>query len=85
MPEVILALDLKKYGYKENIMSESFGMWLTRLFSSKPKKIDCVCKLAKLTKLELEAKGRELGIELDRRKSKGKLINQLKKAMKSYG
>jgi hypothetical protein len=72
-------------GIKESTMSESFGMWLTRLFISQPKKIDCVCKLAKLTKLELEAKGREFGIELDRRKSKGKLINQLKKAMKSYG
>tara|TARA_R100000306_G_scaffold60439_1_gene60535 strand:- start:344 stop:532 length:189 start_codon:yes stop_codon:yes gene_type:complete len=59
--------------------------WLNGWFTPTPKKVDCVCKLAKLTKLELEAKGREFGIELDRRKSKGKLINQLKKAMKSYG
>ena len=65
-------------------MSESFGMRLTRLFSSKPKKIDCVCKLAKLTKLELEAKGREIGIELDRRYSKAKLVEQLEKGLAEH-
>ena len=76
MPEVILVLGQKKHGYKENIMSESFGMWLTRLFISQPKE-----DLSKLTKLQLEAKGREIGIELDRRYSKDKLIKELKKHM----
>ena len=57
-------------------MSESFGMWLTRLFISQPKE-----NLSKLTKLQLEAKGREIGIELDRRYSKDKLIKELKKHM----
>ena len=76
MPEVILVLAQKKYGYKENIMSESFGMWLTRLFISQPKE-----DLSKLTKLQLEAKGREIGIELDRRYSKAKLVKQLEKHM----
>ena len=59
-------------------MSESFGMWLTRLFvSSQPKE-----NLSSMTKLQLEAKGREIGIELDRRYSKDKLIKTLEKAMK---
>jgi len=58
-------------------MSESFGMWLTRLFvSSQPKE-----NLSSMTKLQLEAKGREIGIELDRRYSKDKLIKTLEKAM----
>ena len=34
----------------------------------------------KMTKLELEAHGRTLGIELDRRKSKADLINTLNEA-----
>ena len=34
-----------------------------------------------MTKLELEAKGREHGIELDRRKSKDDLIEELQEAM----
>ena len=37
---------------------------------------------AKSTKEEMENAGRELGIELDRRKSKKTLWSQLKKAMK---
>jgi len=37
---------------------------------------------AKSTKEEMENAGRELGIELDRRKSKKSLWSQLKKAMK---
>tara|TARA_R110000803_G_scaffold67280_2_gene128965 strand:+ start:413 stop:592 length:180 start_codon:yes stop_codon:yes gene_type:complete len=57
-------------------MSESFGMWLTRLFISQPKE-----NLSSMTKLQLEAKGREIGIELDRRYSKDKLIKTLEKAM----
>ena len=60
-------------------MSESFGMWLTRLFASKPKE-----DLYKLTKLQLEAKGREIGVELDRRHSKSKLINQLEKSLEEH-
>ena len=35
---------------------------------------------SKLTKVQLEAKGRELGIDLDRRKKTEHLINQLIKA-----
>ena len=57
-------------------MSESFGKWLTRLFISQPEE-----NLSKLTKLQLEAKGREIGIELDRRYTKSKLIKQLEKHM----
>ena len=34
-----------------------------------------------MTKLELEAKGREHGIELDRRKNKDDLIEELQEAM----
>jgi hypothetical protein len=80
MPEVILALDLKKYGYKENIMSESFGMWLTRLFvSSAPKE-----NLSSMTKIQLEEKGREIGVELDRRYSKAKLVKQLEKHLADH-
>ena len=37
---------------------------------------------AKSTKEEMEIAGREMGIELDRRKSKKTLWSQLKKAMK---
>ncbi len=37
--------------------------WLNGWFTPKSSQID----LNKLTKLELEAKGREIGIELDRR------------------
>jgi len=37
-------------------------------------------KLGKLTKVQLEAKGRELGIELDKRLVKAKLIDQVYKA-----
>ena len=60
-------------------MSESFVMWLTRLFASKPKE-----DLYKLTKLQLEAKGREIGVELDRRYSKSKLIKQLEKHLAEH-
>jgi hypothetical protein len=39
--------------------------------------------LKKLTKKALEALGREKGIELDRRLSKGKLVEQLEEALES--
>jgi hypothetical protein len=38
--------------------------------------------LEKKTKAELEKLGRKLGIELDKRLTKAKLINQIKKATK---
>ena len=38
--------------------------------------------LKNLTKDELEKKGRELGIELDKRKSKDKLIQEIEKLQK---
>ena len=57
-------------------MSESFGMWLSRLFISKPKE-----DLSRMSKTQLEAKGREIGIELDKRYTKKKLIETLEKAM----
>ena len=60
-------------------MSESFGKWLTRLFVSQPKE-----DLSKLAKLQLEAKGREIGIELDRRYSKAKLVEQLEKGLAEH-
>ena len=51
--------------------------WLNGWFTPTPKEVD----LNKLTKLQLEAKGRKLGIELDRRLKKDKLIKQVKKAI----
>ena len=39
-------------------------------------------KLNNLSKDELEKKGRELGIELDKRKSKDKLIQEIEKLQK---
>ncbi len=41
--------------------------------------------LSKLTKLQLEAKGRELGIELDRRQLKAKLVTQLEAEIAKKG
>jgi len=63
-------------------MSESFGQWLTRLFVSKPQPRK---ELSAMTKLELEATGREYGIELDRRHTKANLIKILKKIMVRHG
>tara|TARA_R110000737_G_scaffold175600_2_gene200804 strand:+ start:275 stop:463 length:189 start_codon:yes stop_codon:yes gene_type:complete len=57
-------------------MSENFIQWLNRVFIGKPNK-----QLSEMTKLELEAKGREVGIELDRRLKKYKLVNQLEKKL----
>ena len=71
MPEVILALDLKKYGYRGNNMG--FFEWL--FGTQKP-------DLTKMTKVQLEKLGRKYGIELDRRLKKDKLIKQIKKASK---
>ena len=51
--------------------------WLNGWFTLKSNQVD----LNKLTKVQLEAKGREIGIELDRRLKKNKLIKQLEKAM----
>lgn len=42
-------------------------------------------ELKKLTKLQLEAYGRTVGIELDRRLTKSKLITQLEEHMKTPG
>jgi|TARA_R100000081_G_C4815771_1_gene174901 hypothetical protein len=41
--------------------------------------------LSKLTKLQLEAKGREIGIELDRRQLKAKLVAQLEAEIAKKG
>ena len=60
-------------------MSESFGKWLTRLFISQPEQ-----DLSKLTKLQLEAKGREVGIELDRRYTKERLVKKLEKHLADH-
>ena len=79
MPEVILVLDLKKSGYKESTMSESFGKWLTRLFISQPKE-----DLTKMSKTQLEARGREVGIELDRRYTQENLVKQLDKHLADH-
>ena len=53
--------------------------WLNGWFTPTPKEVN----LNKLTKLQLEAKGRKLGIELDRRLKKDKLIKQVQKAIKN--
>ena len=57
-------------------MSENIIQWLNRVFIGKPNK-----ELSAMTKLELEAKGREVGIELDRRFKKYKLVKQLEKKL----
>jgi hypothetical protein len=58
------------------LMTERFFEWLHRIATPTPK----VPKdLSKLTKKELELKGREVGIELDRRFKKATLVKQLKK------
>ncbi len=49
--------------------------WYNFWFAPRPKKIEW----NKLSKLELEALGREHGIELDRRLKKATLIRQLQK------
>ena len=58
--------------------------WLTGGIeqSIKPKKIVDLKNLEKKTKKELEQVGRKMGIELDRRLTKDKLIKQIKKASK---
>jgi|TARA_R110000868_G_scaffold300964_1_gene561404 hypothetical protein len=66
----------------EKNMSESFGQWLNRIFVGKPQPRK---ELSEMTKLELEAKGREYGIELDRRSSKANLIKVLKRVMVRHG
>ena len=49
--------------------------------SGKSKKPEIVLKdLQKKTKKELEKLGRKMGVELDRRLTKAKLISQIKKA-----
>jgi hypothetical protein len=53
------------------------GASATSSASPKPKRVT-----AKSTKEEMEIAGRDMGIELDRRKSKKSLWSQLKKAMK---
>ena len=56
-------------------MGEGFIEWLHRIATPTrraPK------DLSKLTKKELELKGREIGIELDRRFKKETLVKQLK-------
>ncbi len=58
--------------------------WLTGGIeqSIKPKKKVDLKNLEKKTKKELEQVGRKMGIELDRRLTKDKLIKQIKKASK---
>ena len=55
-------------------MSESFIQWVNRVFVGKKEK-----ELSDMTKIELELKGREIGVELDRRYSKDNLIKKLEK------
>jgi len=58
------------------LMTERFFEWLHRIVTPTPK----VPKdLSELTKKELELKGREIGVELDRRFKKATLVKQLKK------
>lgn len=49
--------------------------WLNGWFTKTP----TINELNEMSKLELEAKGREIGIELDRRLKKHKLVKQLHK------
>jgi|TARA_R110000796_G_scaffold233291_2_gene351823 hypothetical protein len=55
-------------------MSESFIQWVNRVFVGKKEK-----ELSDMTKIELELKGREIGVELDRRYTKDNLIKKLEK------
>ena len=52
---------------------------LVRVDKSKTLSKDDVKQLAKKTKLELEKIGRKIGVELDRRFTKSKLIARIKK------
>ena len=53
--------------------------WITKPYMKKEIKKDVMIKdLEKKTKKELESIGRKLGIELDRRLTKQKLINKIK-------
>jgi len=61
----------------EHQMQFKKNSFLGWLFGQTPQK-----SLEDMDKLELEAKGRELGVELDRRRKKEALIKQLKKQMK---
>ena len=49
---------------------------------TKPAKKISKAALSKLTKTQLEVKGRELGIELDKRQKKSELVNQVLKSLK---
>ena len=55
-------------------MSESFIKWLNRIFVGEPQK-----DLEQMNKIELERKGREVGIELDRRLKKSDFSKTIKK------
>jgi len=66
----------------EKNMSESFSQWLNRIFVGKPQPRK---ELSEMTKVELEVKGKEFGIDLDRRHSKATLIKILKKIMVRHG
>ena len=53
--------------------------WITKPYMKKEIKKDVMIKdLEKKTKKELESIGRKMGIELDRRLTKQKLINKIK-------
>ena len=54
---------------------------LTLLDAAPVKKIG-KAQLTKMTKAQLEEKGRELGIELDKRQKKSELVNQVLKSLK---
>ena len=59
-------------------MMESFANFLHRVFIA-----DNSEDLSKLTRKQLELKGREIGIELDRRYKKKTLVEILEKAMRA--
>tara|TARA_R110000744_G_scaffold140986_1_gene252306 strand:- start:1193 stop:1390 length:198 start_codon:yes stop_codon:yes gene_type:complete len=60
--------------YHMQFKKNSFLGWLLGSAEEKP--------LDDMTKDELETKGREVGIELDKRRKKEALVKQLKKQMK---
>ena len=58
---------------------EKIKNWITNPYMKKDKKKDImISDLQYKTKKELESIGRKLGIELDRRLTKQKLINKIK-------
>ena len=65
----------------KNLWKKFKGIFIKPLILKKEDEID-LKNINKKTKAELEKLGRKIGIELDKRQTKDKLIKQIKKASK---